>query len=361
MWVRRTRHLALAAGEEALSLTALSLLTGVAVRLSPEGRERLLALPVRAWTWTTDDADVALARDGLLVSDEPSEPFVALRARDRELSELGWHPGAAAFHLATRWRRTRTRVPAADGSYPPRPPRPRPALPPFHERGGERIALPAATRDGDLYGLLHARRTARSFDATSPVTVDELATLLLHVWGTHGTTRLASGDTALAKTSPSGGGLHPIEVYPLVRRVEGLEPGLYHYLTRDHALERVAPLDADAVERLVDTATAGQWYFAAADVTFVLAARFGRSFWKYRRHAKAYRTLLLDAGHLSQTFYLVCTELGLGPFVTAALNDDELERALGLDPLLEAPLALCGCGRLPAEQSRLDPSFVALS
>src|SRR3954452_4754531 len=101
-----------------------------------------------------------------------------------------------------------------------------------------------------------------------------------------------------------------------------------------------------------------QWYFGEADVLVVLAARVGRSFWKYRRHAKAYRTLLLDAGHLSQTFYLVCTDLGLGPFVTGAVNDDALEGALGLDPLVEAPLAVCGCGRLPAERSRLDLEFL---
>ena len=111
---------------------------------------------------------------------------------------------------------------------------------------------------------------------------------------------------------------------------------------------------------LVEEATAGQWYFADADVVFVMTARFGRSFWKYRRHAKAFRTLLLDAGHLSQTFYLVCTELGLGPFVTAALDDDALERVLGLDPLREGVLALCGCGRPPAQRGPLEASFTPL-
>jgi putative peptide maturation dehydrogenase len=362
-WVRRTRHLALSVGGDGggPTVTTRSLLTGDAATLSLPELEQLLAVSARTWSWRVDAAAETLARQGLLVSDEPEEPFVALRRRDEELTALGWRPEAAAFHLATRWRGARARVPGRDGSPPPSRPRRTPPLTPFHERGGARVALPAGEPDGELYRLLHARRTARSFDAAQPVTVTELATLLRQVWGVHGSARIARGDVALRKTSPSGGGLHPGEVYPLVRRVDGLEAGLYHYRTRDHELERIATLPEDAVRSLVEAATAGQWYFAEADVVFVLTARFGRSFWKYRRHAKAYRTLLLDAGHLSQTFYLVCTELGLGPFVTAALNDDELERALGLDPLLEAPLALCGCGRLPAEQSRLDPSFVALS
>ena len=94
----------------------------------------------------------------------------------------------------------------------------------------------------------------------------------------------------------------------------------------------------------------------------MLTARFARSFWKYRRHAKILRAILLEAGHLSQTFYLLCTQLGLGPYVTAAIDDAELERALDLDPLFEAPLAVCGCGRAPtrAQRSPLDPEFQPL-
>jgi putative peptide maturation dehydrogenase len=353
-WVRRTRHLSLAPGEsDPPSVTARSLLTGATASLSVEELGALLALSDEEWAWRVDPLVDTLASHGLVVSDEPAEPFVALRRRDAELTRLGWHPEAAAFHLATRWESVQARVPGRDGTPARRLRRKRPPLAPFHERGGERVELPPGDADAPLFDVLHRRRTVRSFAPDEPVTLDELAILLRHVWGVHGTVRIAGGDTALHKTSPSGGGLHPVEVYPLVRRVDGLAPGVYHYRTQDHALERLGELPADGLDR----ATAGQWYFADADVGFAMTARFGRSFWKYRRHLKAYRTLLLDAGHLSQTFYLVCTELGLGPYVTAALNDDVLEGLLALDPLVEAPLALCGCGRLPSEPSRLDPSF----
>jgi putative peptide maturation dehydrogenase len=303
--------------------------------------------------WRVDDAVASLAERGFVVSDEPAEPFAELRRRDAELSALGWHPAAAAFHLATFWDGYRVSVRGRDGSPPARRPRVGPPPPPFHDRGGERVRLAPIERDDELHRVLHARRTARSFAATSPVTADELATLLRSVWGVYATAPLALGDVALHKTSPSGGGLHPVEVYPLVRRVDGVEPGLYHYRTGDHELERLGPLGDGLLER----ATAGQWYFADADVAFAMTARFVRSFWKYRRHAKAFRALFLDAGHLSQTFYLVCTQLGLGPFVTAAIDDGELARVLDLDPLVEAPLAVCGCGRAPAQRSPLDADF----
>jgi nitroreductase len=88
----------------------------------------------------------------------------------------------------------------------------------------------------------------------------------------------------------------------------------------------------------------------------VLVSRFARSFWKYRKHERAYGVLLMDAAHLSQTFYLVAAELGLGAFVTAAINGADAEERLGLDGFSEGALALLGCGR-PGERSELDPEF----
>ena len=81
----------------------------------------------------------------------------------------------------------------------------------------------------------------------------------------------------------------------------------------------------------------------------VLVSRFPRSFWKYRNHTKAYRAAILDAGHLSQTLYISATEFGLGAFITAAINEADIEQALGLDPLRESPLAICGFGIRGAE------------
>jgi len=66
--------------------------------------------------------------------------------------------------------------------------------------------------------------------------------------------------------------------------------------------------------------------------------------------------LLLDAGHLSQTLYLVATELGLDAFVTAIVNHDDIGERLGLDRFGEGVLAICGCG-VAAPESKLRPRF----
>ena len=76
-----------------------------------------------------------------------------------------------------------------------------------------------------------------------------------------------------------------------------------------------------------------------------------------QQHERAYAVLLLDAGHLSQTFYLVCTRLGLGAFVTAAISASTIEDRLGLDGIGEGPLALLGCGLPAAAKTEWEPAF----
>jgi SagB-type dehydrogenase family enzyme len=89
-------------------------------------------------------------------------------------------------------------------------------------------------------------------------------------------------------------------------------------------------------------------------VQVVLAARFRRTFWKYRNHAKAWRAVVLDAGHLSQLQYLVATELGLAAFITAAVNEGDIEDAFGLDPMVEGVLAVTGFGYRATAMAELE-------
>ncbi len=63
-----------------------------------------------------------------------------------------------------------------------------------------------------------------------------------------------------------------------------------------------------------------------------------------RHHKKAYRVVLLDAGHLSQNLFPTATRLDLGAFITAAVNEADIEDLLGIDGVSESALAVCGCG-----------------
>jgi putative peptide maturation dehydrogenase len=205
--------------------------------------------------------------------------------------------------------------------------------------------------------MLTARRTTRAFATGEPITVAELDAVLRYVFGCHGRGSTVPGVVCVKRTSPSGGGLHPIDAYPVVTAVDGIAPGVYHYDAGAHALSPVQRLPAADARQLATEFMAGQSYFGAAAVSIVLSARFDRNHWKYRRHPNAYAGILVDAGALIQTLYLVCTELGLGAFTTIALNGPEIERRLGLDGIHEGAIAIAGCGRRDDAGSPLEMPY----
>jgi putative peptide maturation dehydrogenase len=301
----------------------------------------------------------ALVDKGLLVGDHAAH--AALRAREEALRDTHWKPLAAAAHYASRWQGVDAGADAAqDGIRTMSELVERLGAPPPHvvARVPPQRRVPLAReRDTALDELLRRRVTCRNFDTGGALDARAFARILHRVYGAQDVVEIQPDNVVLKKTSPSGGGLHPTDVYLIVQRVEGVAPGVYHYHAVDHALEPMRALDADAAAALATRAVAGQRYFAQAPVLVVLTSRFKRSYWKYRNHDKAYRALVLDVGHLSQTLYVSATEFGLGAFVTAAINEVDIERELGLDPLVESPLAVCGFGARAAQKhtAEFDP------
>ncbi|MCB5177926.1 putative peptide maturation dehydrogenase [Streptomyces antimicrobicus] len=335
------------------------------VEVDAQQRELLGRLSPGEWldAASLDPGDAALvaelADSGLVIADDGRHD--AHRERDNALRAAHWWPPAAMAHRLARWQgmdsvtsmEANELTTAADLRRKLGPP-------PTHapERGGAPDRVPLPRIEGNAFDALLARRaTCRNFDGTRPLPLATCAHMLQRVFAAQALVRVDEDTVFLKKHTPSGGGLHPTEAYLIVQNVDGLAPGLYHYHAVDHALEPL-PAPDEPLEQFARRALAGQHWFSNAPVLAVLAPRYARSFWKYRQHAKAYRALVLDSGHLSQTLYLSATELGLGAFVTSAVNEVDIERGFGLDPLAEGPLAVCGFGlRAPAmNTSEFDPA-----
>jgi putative peptide maturation dehydrogenase len=276
------------------------------------------------------------------------EGDAAANARDEKLRASHWSPLAAASHYFSRWsdagmdgraevsmRHSLAEIVDEFGVPPPH----------VVEKCDAHDHVPLARSEPSaLHALMQQRATCRNFAKHAMLDRAAFAALMQRVFASDADVELHPGVRALKKSNPSGGGLHPLEAYVLVRRVAGVASGLYHYNAVEHALEPIAKLTADEADARALVFVAGQQYLAEAPVLVVLAARFARSFWKYRRHPKAYRAIVLEAGHVSQNLYLAATELGLGAFVTAAINEIAIEQALALDALEESALAVCGFG-----------------
>jgi len=86
-----------------------------------------------------------------------------------------------------------------------------------------------------------------------------------------------------------------------------------------------------------------QGEFADAAMQVALTCSIGRLMEKYG--SRGYRLGLLDAGHVSQTLYLVSAALGLNVCACAGFIDDEMDRAIGLDGITHATLLMVGIGK----------------
>jgi putative peptide maturation dehydrogenase len=291
-----------------------------------------------------------LTAAGLLIADDDA----AALARDQAARDIAWWTPALIAHAHGGWEgvdiQARNQRGLMLGSQQMMDAFGAPPEPAYRRAPGvAAVPLAAPARSG-FDELLAKRRTCRNFDGTAVLDRTAFATMMRRVWGAIGTRELAPGAVAVKKNSPAGGGLHAIEAYVLVQRVEGLAPGIYHYLSMEHSLEPLRLLTSEEAADWAHRFVAGQDWFGNVQAMVVMTARFDRLFWKYRRHSKAWRVAHLDVGHLSQTSYLSATELGLGSFVTGAINDRAVEEALDLPALREGPIAIVGFG--PRSESR---------
>jgi SagB-type dehydrogenase family enzyme len=251
---------------------------------------------------------------------------------------LQWTPEAAFFHFATKNGRfpedlqQRDRELVEKAKHDPQPP-------PTKRMEGRRLRLPELAPSMDLHSALKTRRTWRRY-SEQPVPAAALGTVLGLTFGVQARGNVAGQGPVILRTSPSGGSRHPVEAYVLAWNVEGLAPGAYHY---DSDTMELVDLQRPIVANDIPALLAHQTYFAGAGAAVVMCPVFARTMWRYG-HSRAYRTVLIDTGHLGQTFCLVATALGLAPFTTMAFSEAQLEELLRLDGVSECPIYVAGVG-----------------
>jgi SagB-type dehydrogenase family enzyme len=197
----------------------------------------------------------------------------------------------------------------------------------------ERIALPdpVSFRGLGIEEALETRRSVRDY-SDRPLSLAALSRLL---HAAQGITEQRLGFRA----APSAGALYPIELYAVVHNVSELAAGIYHYAVQEQALEALQ--QGDFRGRVV-RAGLFQEFLGQANVCFILSAVFQRTRWKYRE--RAYRYVLLEAGHVGQNLYLAATSMGLGACAVGAFLDTQLNDLLGLDGAAEAVLYIVSVG-----------------
>lgn len=199
-----------------------------------------------------------------------------------------------------------------------------PPMPELHYRG-ETIDLPEPaqieTTEIDLRRAIDERKSERVF-FDDPITLDELTYLL---WATQGVKEFEQGETF--RTVPSAGARHAFETYIVANNVEGLDRGLYRYLSMGHKLG-IIDQSEEIGERIANTTLQPELIQTSA-ATFIWTTVATRMTWRYGD--RGYRYIHLDAGHVGQNLYLGTMAVNCRACTSAAFNDDELNRTLKLD------------------------------
>ncbi len=267
---------------------------------------------------------------------------------DDDVALRQWEPHDLAFHAHTRSGLDTGTTGATyrfRGEIDP--------LPAVSPRGsGRTVPLRAAGVRPDVAfdAVLRDRRSIRDH-AERAVTLDQLGELLHRAARTTAVRRLdgeQGGEEAVSRPYPSGGALHELELYLVVDRCAGLDPGVYHYRTADHELEHVADA-SDATEALLRDAGYSMGTGRSPQVLVMVAARFPRLSWKYQ--SIAYSLVLKHVGCLVQTLYLVATSMGLASCAIGGGDAAQAAKVLPGSPYLLTSVGELSLG-VPAPDAR---------
>jgi SagB-type dehydrogenase family enzyme len=196
------------------------------------------------------------------------------------------------------------------------------------------IALPAPEYPAMSIGEAIGHRRSRRHFAPHPLSLLDLATLLHAAYGVTAEREIPVGRQRF-RSVPSGGALYPLEIYPLVKNVEGVPQGLYHFDPFRHLLEEIRTDDAERALRdlLVELPNLPD-IPATCGVVFFIAGIFWRTRFKYA--LRGYRWVLIEAGHLGQNLALAAESRGLGLFPNGGFWDRKVDAYLGLDGVNES-------------------------
>lgn len=205
----------------------------------------------------------------------------------------------------------------------------------------QKVSLPIPTHQTwDFIATLRSRHSSRNYRDRNISLVD-LSTLLYYSAGILSDSsgaKLPGAGYMSRRAYPSAGARYPLEVYVIWNSHFETKSGVYHYNVKTHCLELVK--DCDPSTNLQEMT--GEDWAPNAQFAIALTCVFSRVFAKYGE--RAYRYIMLEAGHVMQNFCLVSQSMHYGICPIGGFIDDILECLLGVDGTSEAALYLATIG-----------------
>ena len=171
--------------------------------------------------------------------------------------------------------------------------------------------------------LVNNRKSRRKFTDES-LSLEELSFLL---WSTQGVKRILKSGLGVFRTVPSSGAKSPFETYLVINRVEGLEPGLYRYISFTHQLLFIKQIKE--AEKTTSELAYNQKFVGKAAVIFYWTAVPYRTEWRYT--ILSHKFIAIDLGIVCQNLYMACEAINLGTVAVGYYEQNKLDNLLELD------------------------------
>ncbi len=181
------------------------------------------------------------------------------------------------------------------------------------------IKLPPPIVKGkiSLEEAIKKRRSERDFQERA-LSLRQVSQIL---WAAQGITE----EKGFKRAAPSAGALYPLELYLVVKKVEELEAGVYHYHPDNHTPYLML---RGNYQMALAKACLGQMFIADAPVSVVIAAEYERTTAKYGERGLRY--VHIEVGYVGENICLQVVALGLGTVPIGAFWDEEVSRLLSL-------------------------------
>lgn len=222
--------------------------------------------------------------------------------------------------------------------------------------GGKIILLPQnfgnLELSNNILEILYRRKSSRVY-TEEQLSLLELSYLL---WATQGVKSIRGKNFATVRTVPCGGARHEFECYMIIKNVEGLECGYYHYMPDKHAVEQIKLLDEKCLTKEIETVLCGQRWACKSNVVFFYSIIPYRCEWRYG--IWAHRAALMDSGHITQNLYIACSSASLGTCAVASLETEYANRMFNLDGEEEFVFYAATVGKISEEHNKEEEDAI---
>jgi SagB-type dehydrogenase family enzyme len=206
--------------------------------------------------------------------------------------------------------------------------------------GLRELSLPESARlRMELAEVIGRRRSIRNYTGDE-MELDYLATILRSAAGitAYAEVNLQQGDQATLRfrTTPSGGGLYPVDLYVAVLNVKDLDRGIYRYDPINDTILQLG--DRSDIDKLLQCFAVPEQMISIsrANAIFLLVGQPWRAMRKYGN--RGMRFLFIEAGSMAEHINMATLALGFGSLDCASIYDDEAHEAMHLDGLYQSLL-----------------------